>query len=185
MDGMSFSVREMNEGDVTLIANYWSQAGPDYLKGLGVDLSKLPSRDDFLRMLTHQLKLPLKLRQSYCTIWQENNQPIGHCNVNKLVFGLEAYMHLHLWCPERRHQGLGASLVRHSLKLFFGRLKLQDLYCEPYALNPAPNAVLAKVGFEFVKRYVTVPGTINFEQEVNRWHMAVGNSQRLFNSSAR
>jgi RimJ/RimL family protein N-acetyltransferase len=174
MDGVSLSVRELNEGDVNFIANYWSQADPDYLKGLGVDLSKLPSRDDFLRMLADQLKLPLKLRQSYCTIWQENNQPIGHCNVNKLVFGQEAYMHLHLWRPERRHQGLGASLVRQSLKLFFGRLELQDLYCEPYALNPAPNAVLAKVGFKFVKQYVTVPGTINFEQGVNRWHMNRG-----------
>jgi [ribosomal protein S5]-alanine N-acetyltransferase len=32
--------------------------------------------------------------------------------------------------------------------------------------------VLAKVGFTFVKKYVTVPGVINFEQEVNRWHMS-------------
>jgi len=174
MDTPSFSVRELDEGDVDLIVNYWSQADPDYLTGLGVDLSKLPSPDDFLKMLTDQLKLPLKLRQSYCTIWQEDNQAIGHCNVNKLVFGQEAYMHLHLWRPERRYHGLGVSLVRQSLKLFFGRLELQDLYCEPYALNPAPNAVLAKVGFNFAKQYVTVPGAINFEQTVNRWHMSRG-----------
>src|SRR5665213_453769 len=122
MDDLSFSVRELVQGDVTLVADYWSQAEPDYLIGLGVDLSKLPSRDDFFKMLTEQLKLPLKLRQ--------------------------------------------------SLKLFFDRLELQDLYCEPFALNPAPNAVLAKVGFTFVKKYVTVPGLINFEQEVNRWHMS-------------
>jgi hypothetical protein len=32
--------------------------------------------------------------------------------------------------------------------------------------------VLAKVGFTFVKKYVTVPGIINFEQEVNRWQMS-------------
>jgi len=172
MDDLSFSVRELVQGDVTLVADYWSQAEPDYLIGLGVDLSKLPSRDDFFKMLTEQLKLPLKLRQSYCTIWQQHTQAIGHCNVNKLVFGQEAYMHLHLWRRERRYQGLGVSLVWQSLKLFFDRLELQDLYCEPFALNPAPNAVLAKVGFTFVKKYVTVPGLINFEQEVNRWHMS-------------
>jgi RimJ/RimL family protein N-acetyltransferase len=172
MDAISLSVRELDEGDVDLIANYWSQADPDYLIGLGVDLRKLPSRDDFVKMLTDQLKLPLKLRQSYCTIWQEGQQAIGHCNVDKLVFGQEAYMHLHLWRPELRHQGRGMPLVRQSLKLFFGRLELQDLYCEPYALNPAPNAVLAKVGFNFTKQYATVPGTINFEQKVNRWHVS-------------
>jgi RimJ/RimL family protein N-acetyltransferase len=114
----------------------------------------------------------MRLRQSYCTIWQEGRQAIGHCNVNKLVFGQEAFMHLHLWCPDRRYQGLGMPLVRQSLKLFFGRLELQDLYCEPYALNPAPNAVLARVGFDFDKQYVTVPGSINFEQMVNRWRMS-------------
>jgi len=172
MDRLSFSVRELVESDVNLIADYWSQADPDYLTGLGVDLSKLPSRDDFVKMLTDQLKLPLKLRQSYCTIWQQHSQAIGHCNVNKLVFGQEAYMHLHLWCRQRRYQGLGVSLVRQSSQLFFNRLELQDLYCEPYALNPAANAALAKAGFTFVKRYVTVPGIINFEQEVNRWHMS-------------
>lgn len=172
MGDLSFSVRELVQGDVTLVADYWSKADPDYLIGLGVDLSKLPSRDDLFNMLTEQLKLPLKLRQSYCTIWQQHGQAIGHCNVNKLVFGQEAYMHLHLWRREQRHQGLGVSLVRQSLKLFFDRLELQDLYCEPFALNPAPNAVLAKVGFTFVKKYVTVPGSINFEQQVNRWHMS-------------
>jgi len=172
MHATSLSVRELDESDVDLIANYWSQADPDYLTGLGVDLSKLPSRDDFAKMLTDQLKLPLELRQSYCTIWQEGQQAIGHCNVNKLVFGQEAFMHLHLWRPELRHQGLGMPLVRQSLKLFFGRLELQNLICEPYALNPAPNGVLAKVGFDFVKQYMTVPGTINFEQKVNRWHMS-------------
>jgi RimJ/RimL family protein N-acetyltransferase len=179
MNAVSFSVRELHEDDVDLIANYWSEADPDYLTGLGVDLNKLPSRDDFLEILTDQLKLPLKLRQSYCTIWQEDNQAIGHCNVNKLVFGQEAYMHLHLWRPEQRYHGLGVSLVRQSLKVFFGRLELQDLYCEPYALNPAPNAVLAKVGFIFAKQYVTVPGTINFEQKVNRWHMSRGQFTRV------
>ena len=63
MDAPSFSVRELDEGDVDLIVNYWSQADPDYLTGLGVDMSKLPSPNDFLKMLTDQLKLPLKLRQ--------------------------------------------------------------------------------------------------------------------------
>jgi hypothetical protein len=69
MDDLSYSVRELVQGDAPLVADYWSQADPDYLIGLGVDLSKLPSRDEFFKTLTEQLKLPLKLRQSYCTIY--------------------------------------------------------------------------------------------------------------------
>jgi len=41
--------------------------------------------------------------------------------------------------------------------------------CEPYALNPAPNKILKKVGFTFIKIYETTPGWINFKQKVNQY----------------
>ncbi|MFY9738664.1 MAG: hypothetical protein WAK11_06355, partial [Candidatus Cybelea sp.] len=44
-----------------------------------------------------------------------------------------------------------------------------SLYCEPYVENPAPNRALLKLGFRFIKRYRTVPGLINFDQEVNQY----------------
>jgi hypothetical protein len=59
--------------------------------------------------------------------------------------------------------------LRRSIEVFLRRFALAQLYCEPYAGNPAPNQVLAKVGFRFVRRYRTTPGLINSEQEVNRY----------------
>jgi hypothetical protein len=50
-------------------------------------------------------------------------------------------------------------------------IPLKKLFCEPYALNPAPNKTLEKIGFEFVKEYITTPGWINFEQPVKLWMM--------------
>jgi RimJ/RimL family protein N-acetyltransferase len=172
MSAAKLSVRELREADFELIADYWSRSDPNHLIGMGVDLQKIPPRSNFIAMLSSQLILPLKKRQSYCTIWEIDCKPIGHCNVNKIQFGCDAYLHLHIWRSDQRYHGLGAALVRQSLGYFFGHLQLQDLYCEPYALNPAPNAVLAKSGFEFIKEYTTVPGAINFEQQVNRWHMS-------------
>lgn len=165
------SVRELNRDDVELVADYWAESSADHLQHMGVDLDKLPARADFVAMLCAQLDRPLEERQSYCTIWEADGKSIGHCNVNKIVFGSEAYMHLHIWEPKGRRKGSGAELVRKSLALFFDNLKLDNLYCEPNADNLAPNAVLNRVGFEFIKRYKTVPSDINFEQEVSRWHM--------------
>ncbi len=162
----------MRRSDVELIADYWSTSTPQHLVGMGVDLEKLPARSSFVDLLTGQLDLAPEHRRSYCTIWEAEGQPIGHCNVNKIAFGDQAYMHLHIWNPSARYRGRGAVLVRSSLPLFFDRLNLRDLYCEPYAKNVAPNRVLEKAGFEFVKTYRTVPGPINFEQDVNRWHMS-------------
>ena len=166
------SVREILESDIGLIADYWTHSEPSHLVGMGVDLAKIPPREDFVEMLTNQLRLPLNERQSYGTVWESDGRILGHCNVNRIQFGHEAYMHLHIWHPKDRYQGLGATLVPQSLVYFFDKLELQELYCEPYALNPAPSKVLAKVGFEFIKEHTCVPGPITFEQKVSLWHMS-------------
>jgi RimJ/RimL family protein N-acetyltransferase len=87
--------------------------------------------------------------------------------------GNEAFIHLHLWDPKLRKAGLGTEFVRRSAKFFFERFKLRKLLCEPWAENPAPNRVLEKLGFKFVRRYRTVPVAIAFEQEVNRYELEI------------
>lgn len=163
------SVREIENKDVPLIAEYWLNADDAFLQGMGVDLSKMPEKDIWYDMLQAQVSKPYTEKQSYATIWEYNGDPIGHCNVNKIIFGKEAYMHLHIWNKGARKSGYGVVLVKKSLRYFFNNLKLQAIYCEPYALNPAPNQALKKLGFELEREYVTIPGFLNFEQPVNRW----------------
>jgi len=165
------SVRELHQSDVELIADYWLTADPEFLLGMGVDLNKLPSKDAWLQMLNEQLVQSYPEKKSYCLIWTVDHEPIGHSNVNKIKFGEEAYMHLHVWKTHIRKKGYGVQLVKMSLPYFFKNLQLKKILCEPYALNPAPNKVLEKVGFTFVKEYQTTPGWINFEQRVNLWEL--------------
>ena len=84
-------------------------------------------------------------------------------------------MHLHIWKGMNRKKGTGVELINRSVTYFFENMKLKKLYCEPYALNPAPNKTLAKAGFHFLKRYTTTPGAMNFEQEVNLWELSEQN----------
>jgi RimJ/RimL family protein N-acetyltransferase len=172
------SVREITNRDVELITNYWTTASSDLLLGMGVDLTKMPSRDQWISLLNEQISLPYKEKKSYCIIWQLDNVAIGHSNINKIIYGEEAFMHLHLWHSVERRKGVGTQLVRMTLPYFFENFKLKKLFCEPYALNRAPNKTLHKAGFKFVKDYVTTPGWINFEQKVNLWEL----SRKEFNS---
>jgi RimJ/RimL family protein N-acetyltransferase len=165
------SVREIQHKDINLICDYWMNAGDDYLLGMGVDRKKMPSRDSFSRMLKEQLSLPVQSKNAYCLIWENEGKAIGHSNTNPTKYGEEATMHLHLWDDESRRKGLGLHLLRMSLKSYFDNLKLKKLCCEPYALNPAPNKILEKAGFTFVREYTTTPGFLNFEQPVKRWEM--------------
>lgn len=165
------SVREIQHADIPLLLNYWYNADADYLKTMGADINLLPGKDQWTEALAEQVETPYAKKQSYCIIWLMDNQPVGHSNTNKIKFGEEAFMHLHLWDGPVRGKGIGTSFVKMTIPYFFNNLQLKKLFCEPYALNPAPNKTLAKAGFHFVTEQVTIPGSINFEQPTKLWEM--------------
>jgi RimJ/RimL family protein N-acetyltransferase len=165
----AMNVREITEKDIEYLVKYWTESDPASMLLMGVDLNKIPEPEALENMLMEQIKTEITKKQSYCIIWELDGRPAGHSNVNKISFGKEAYMHLHLWNSNERMKGMGSGFVKKTLPHFFENLKLQNLYCEPFAFNEAPNRTLKKLGFQFEKRYVTIPGSLNFEQEVNRW----------------
>jgi RimJ/RimL family protein N-acetyltransferase len=171
MDTPFLSVREIQETDITPIVEYWLTADPAFLTAMGVDLDKMPPQEEWTSMLTEQLAQSYPEKKSYCIIWLADQKAIGHCNVNKIKFGEEAYMHLHMWNAKQRNKGFGAELVKISIPYFFENLGLKKIYSEPYALNPAPNKALENAGFSFIKKYITIPGFLNFEQAVNLWEL--------------
>lgn len=176
------SVREIEQNDIEPITNYWLHSSEGHMKGMGVDLKKLPTAGEWNNMLSEQLRQPIAQKKSYAIIWLVNGIPIGHCNINKIDFGNEAYMHLHIWKTDIRQKGLGIKLVKLTLPYFFEKLNLKNLYCEPYVMNPAPNKTLEKVGFVFVKRHLTIPGYINFEQEVNLWVLSYDRYKEVYSA---
>jgi len=178
-DNLNISVREIKRIDIELLADYWFRSNPGFFKRMGADKNKLPTRTRMEQMIAEQISLPIKDKNSYALIWELNGKQIGHSNVNNIIYGNEATMHLHLWNANNRKKGTGTELVKKSLPFYFKNLSLKKLICEPYALNLAPNKTLEKVGFEFVKRYRTVPGSLNFEQEVNRWELTKENFEEI------
>ena len=90
-------------------------------------------------------------------------------------------MHLHMWNSGLRKKGHGTTFIKMTLPWYFEKYHLQSLYCEPYALNPAPNKTMEKAGFEFVKEYVTIPGRFNFEQPVKLWKMSYDRFKQINN----
>ena len=169
MEENYLTVREITINDIKLITDYWFSASDQHLTEIGVYLAKIPQRQDFTQLLKKQISLPYEKKKSYALIWLLDKKPVGHCNLTNITFGKEATMHLHMWHTRYRYKGIGYELLRISLPLFFANLNLEQIVCEPYALNPAPNKTLAKLGFKFDKEYTTIPGSINFEQDVKRW----------------
>ncbi|WP_340200786.1 GNAT family N-acetyltransferase [Ascidiimonas sp. W6] len=163
------AVREMEISDIDLLANYWYESSHEHLKSMGADKNLLPAYKDFCKMLKTQIQYPYQKKQAYALIWMFKGEAIGHCNVNQIVFERKAYMHLHLWESKSRKRGMGTALVKQSLPYFFENLKLEELFCEPFALNHAPNNLLKSMGFTYLKEHITKPGNINYIQPVKLW----------------
>jgi hypothetical protein len=112
---MSRSVREMTKADINLVIDYFLSSSPEFLKAMGVDSSKLPLKEEWHKIISDELAQPLTAKKLYYTIWQVNNNPVGHSHINDIIFGEEAFMHLHLWHPENRYKGDGSYFIKESL----------------------------------------------------------------------
>ncbi len=102
----SLTVREMQLGDIELIANYWQEAEPNFLVSLGVDLDRRVTSNVLQKALTDQMNIPLHEKMSYTLIWELDGKQVGHSNINKIEFGEKAFIHFHLWQSENRRKGI-------------------------------------------------------------------------------
>jgi RimJ/RimL family protein N-acetyltransferase len=171
MNQPQLHAREIEPRDVPLAADYWLKYPAAYYIAMGVDMAKLPSREIFEAAILKSIATPLEQRGGLSTVWEVDGVASGHCAVNKLVPGECASMHLHLWNSEIRMKGLGTQLVKLSLNIFFEKLNLKYIYCEPHSENLSPNRTLGRVGFHLVKQYTPEAGPISYQHEVNRWEM--------------
>jgi RimJ/RimL family protein N-acetyltransferase len=160
-----------NRQEYELMLDYFYKADDIFLCGMGVDRLKLPQRDEWLNNLLADHEKRDEEKDRFYLVWIFRGERVGHSSINKIVPGAEAYIHLPLWNSKLRRAGLGTEFLRKSAKFYFERFNLKILVCEPWAGNPAPNRVLQKLGFTFVRRYVTTPVVIAYEQEVNRYEL--------------
>jgi len=166
---MTLTVREMTDSETDLIIEYFHRSTPEHLEMLGVDPTRLPGRESWRERLRLEFARPVEQRTAIVVIWLSDDRPVGFSTSDKIVYGEQANMHLHVTDPERRSRGIGAECVRRSVDIYFERLKLKRLFCEPNAFNVAPNRTLQKAGFKYLKTHMTVPGPLNYHQAVTRW----------------
>jgi ribosomal-protein-alanine N-acetyltransferase len=172
MDGACLEVQLCrSQGELERVVNYFHDADDAALLAMGVDRSRLPTRDEWLSRLASEVELEPRDQNMCYVIWRCDGRSVGHSSMNKIIYGEEGFAHLHLWDGNERRRGFGAAFMQASIDIYIQRFSLKRVISEPYAENPGPNKLLPKLGFALVKRYRTTPGAINFEQEVNRWQL--------------
>lgn len=162
-------MRLMDLAEVGLRIDYFHEATDDYLRRLGVDRALLPTRSAWQATSEADFARPVADRETLLLVWERDGLVVGFSSADRIVFGVEAFMHLHLLHASDRGRGLGTNFVRRSARLYFELLGLDRLYCEPNALNIAPNRTLQAAGFRYLFTHETAPTPINYLQLMTRW----------------
>lgn len=179
VSAQGLSVREMLLEEVGIRISYFHGSSDEYLRILGVERFQLPAPDDWLRFYEEDYQRPIRERASYSLVWELEGKAVGFSTTDRIDFGNEAFMHLHVVEPTLRNRGLGTMFVSRSVRRYFEVLELQRLYCEPNALNVAPNRTLQRVGFRYLFSHESRPSPINFQQITTRWVIERDELERL------
>jgi RimJ/RimL family protein N-acetyltransferase len=132
---MTLTVREMAADETDLIVDYFLNSTSEHLEMLGVDPTRFPPAASWRERIRRECKLPIEQRAAVLVSWLSDELPIGFSTLDKISFGEQANMHLHVIEPDRRKRGVGTECVRRSVDLYFDRLKLKRLFCEPHATS--------------------------------------------------
>jgi hypothetical protein len=143
---VSLVVREMALDEVDLVIDYFYGSTPEHLETMGVDPTRLPTREDWWARYVAEYGKSVQERSTLLVIWELDGVAFGFSSPDKIVYGKQAHMHLHIVDPQRRRSGIGAACVRETVELYFNALALRFLFCEPNAFNMAPNRTLQSVG---------------------------------------
>lgn len=164
-----FGVREMRLSEVAIRIDYFHNATDEHLLLIGVDRALLPSRAAWLKFYENDYTLPVEKRANYSLIWEVDDVVVGFSTVDRIEYGNEAFMHLHILQGHHRRRGMGTEFVKRSVAMYCSKLDLRRIYCQPNAFNVAPNRTLQNAGFRYVFTKEMTPSSINFKQPVTRW----------------
>ena len=163
------TVREMRLDEVGLRIDYFHDASDDYLRTLGVDRSLLPAPEAWRAQYEEDYARPLRERLTYLLAWELEGDVAGFSSADRIEFGQQAFMHLHIVRAAQRRSGLGTEFVKQSAATYMRVLELRRLFCEPNAFNVAPNRTLQRAGFTYLFSHEAAPSSINFMQVTTRW----------------
>ncbi|HUP88650.1 MAG TPA: GNAT family protein [Longimicrobiales bacterium] len=168
-------------GDYYAMIDYFHGASDELVVRMGVDRSRLPAREKWFETAwrDHQRAEDDPARERFFLAWILDGEIVGHSSINQIKWGERAFAHLHLWRSDLRKEGIGSEFFRQSISFYFDRFNLQMINVEPNADNVAPNRVLEKLGFRFLKKYRTTPGPVNFEQVVNQYEIDRASWEKL------
>lgn len=142
----NISIRELLQSDIELICNYWFGQSSSYWTDLGVDISRLGTRENYSAKMNTDFIKSNGIQE--IAIILLNGEPIGHHSLTHHIENESAIFHTHIWSSAHRKQGIATISYPKACCYFFQTLRLKKIIFKTPKINIGANRLKEKLGIK-------------------------------------
>ena len=150
------TVRDIEEADVQTLVDYWHGSDSEYLRSLGVDVTKLVSQEETRNRFLSSVPPSQSDQRRATFIVASSEQIIGYTNLH-IVSPEEVYAHIHILQKGIRSKGLAYVLFLEMLRIFFSCLPIEKLIFQTSPENKSLHRLIQRFGFTPTRAYLSNP----------------------------
>jgi len=157
LQGELIRLRDLQEQDIPALISYWVDSSPEYIRSIGADPRKIPSRDQLLATYRSALPEAGPGRSRVVVIVESaKGNLIGYTNLF-IKSADEAYAHVHILDPAYRSRGIAQTLFPHAIRLFFRLAPIGRILMQTSPENQRVNRFLQAVGLTPERIHIADP----------------------------
>lgn len=132
--------------DVDALVSYMCDSPPSFLKQIGFSAEDIPEKNSYRERLLKRFKE--NPQDEFMLMARMNDQTISAVYLD--LRGELPHVHFHIYSESLRGKGLGAPILKNSLKLLMLYHDVDELFIEPKNNNIPMNKLMKKCDFEFI-----------------------------------
>ena len=160
------ALRDLTPDDIEHVVCFWHDSGDDFLDFLGIDRSRLGSRDDTRQRFTRAIRTGDPDQPSIAFAITVNGGYAGYTLLNRYTPDTN-YSHWHITNPALRGIGLSTALYPYRIKTYFDLVPMSRLIHQTRTRNVAVNRMLDHWVPIAEKRYIENPDGMAMPGEFN------------------
>lgn len=154
--GHQVVLRDIEESDVETLVSYWHETDPAYLASIGVDLTKLASRDVTRTRFLSSLPRAQQPRERATFVVTCDGHLVAYSNLNFKSMD-EVYAHVHTVVRSSLAKALVYAYFPEMIKIFFNCFPIPRITMQTSPANQNINRFLAKFGLAPQRVHLAMP----------------------------
>jgi len=160
------TLRDLTPDDIEHVVRFWYDSGDDFLDFLGIDRSRLGSRDDIRHRFTRAIRTGDPDQPSIAFAITVKGVYAGYTLLNRYAPDTN-YSHWHITNPALRGIGLSTALYPYRIKTYFDLVPVNRLIHQTRTRNIAVNRMLDHWLPVAETRYIENPDGVALPGEFN------------------